>query len=306
MPAQLSTTPIEHYIPVDRAKLFSREIGQGQPILILHGGPDFDHGYLLPDLDKLSDSFRLIYYDQRGRGRSAEGVQPEDVSLRSEMSDIQQVIEYLDLDSVTLLGHSWGAVLAMEYATRSPDRISHLILMNTAPASQADYKLLRQERRRKTPADIEELKTRATGEKYKAGDPDTVAEYYRVHFRSTVRQANHLEQVIQNLRASFTTEGILRAREIEKRLMSETWFLDGYDLPPRFRQIDIPTLILHGDYDFVPRECAEHVAQAIPNSRYVLLNECGHFCYIEHLDIVHQEIDDFLIKRLPRSSQPTQ
>ncbi len=60
--------PREGYIAVENAKLHYREIGQGQPIIILHGGPDFDHSYLLPDMDRLADPFRLIYYDQRGRG----------------------------------------------------------------------------------------------------------------------------------------------------------------------------------------------------------------------------------------------
>jgi pimeloyl-ACP methyl ester carboxylesterase len=62
--------------------------GGASRIIILHGGPDYDHTYLLPDLDRLSDSFRLIYYDQRGRGKSADNVQPEDVSIESEIEDI--------------------------------------------------------------------------------------------------------------------------------------------------------------------------------------------------------------------------
>ena len=63
--------PLDGYLPVENARLYYRAIGQGQPILLLHGGPDFDHNYFLPDMDRLSDSFRLIYYDQRGRGKSS-------------------------------------------------------------------------------------------------------------------------------------------------------------------------------------------------------------------------------------------
>src|SRR5439155_10190260 len=63
-----NATPRESRIPVGNASLYAREIGRGQPIIVLHGGPDFDHRYLLPDLDRLADGFRLIYYDQRGRG----------------------------------------------------------------------------------------------------------------------------------------------------------------------------------------------------------------------------------------------
>src|SRR6476659_1593373 len=57
-----------------RARLFVREIGVGDAIVVVHGGPDFDQSYLSPELDRLRDTFRLVYYDQRGRGRSAQGV----------------------------------------------------------------------------------------------------------------------------------------------------------------------------------------------------------------------------------------
>lgn len=70
--AKRTAVPREGRISVGKTSLFYREIGQGQPIIVIHGGPDFDHSYLLPDLDRLADSFRLIYYDQRGRGRSAD------------------------------------------------------------------------------------------------------------------------------------------------------------------------------------------------------------------------------------------
>jgi proline iminopeptidase len=132
------------FVPVRGAELFYREIGQGQPVVILHGGPDFDHTYLLPDMDRLSDLFRLIYYDQRGRGRSARNVQPEDVTMRSEVEDLEEVRKYFRLESIAILGHSWGGTLAMEYAIRHPGRVSHLILLNTAPASAEDFRLLRQ------------------------------------------------------------------------------------------------------------------------------------------------------------------
>src|SRR3954454_6492136 len=103
-------------IPVDGAELYCREIGNGTPIIVLHGGPDFDHSYLLPDLDRLAASYRLIYYDQRGRGRSADHVQADDVTLASDIDDLGRVMRHFHLKSAALLGHSWGAVLALEYA----------------------------------------------------------------------------------------------------------------------------------------------------------------------------------------------
>ena len=144
----------EGYIPLEKGNLYYRQRGAGQTIVVLHGGPDFDHTYLLPELDRLSESFRLIYYDQRGRGKSAANVRPEDVTIQSDVEDVERVREHFQLDSIAVLGHSWGGVLAMEYATRYADRVSHLILLDTAPASHDDYKVLRQQLpRKREPAD---------------------------------------------------------------------------------------------------------------------------------------------------------
>ena len=84
--AACTAKPRESRVNLGDASLYTREIGAGPPIVVLHGGPDFDHRYLLPDLDRMATGYRLIYYDQRGRGRSAAGVRPEDVTLQSEIT----------------------------------------------------------------------------------------------------------------------------------------------------------------------------------------------------------------------------
>jgi proline iminopeptidase len=75
-------------VPVAGAEPYYRDIGQGTPIIVLRGGPSFDHHYLLPELDRLAGRYRLIYYGQRGRGESSGDVQPEDVTLASEIADL--------------------------------------------------------------------------------------------------------------------------------------------------------------------------------------------------------------------------
>jgi proline iminopeptidase len=286
-------TPREAYIPIESAGLYYREIGQGRPVIVLHGGPDFDHMYLLPDMDRLAEQFRLIYYDQRGRGKSTENVLPEDVTLRSEMEDLERVREYFRLESIALLGHSWGGLLALEYALRYPERVSHLILMNAAPVSHGDFLLLQERRRERPAADLARLKAIASSAAYQQGDPDTVAEYYRSHFQATLRQPEQLERLIRSLRSSFTRKGILKARKIEKRLLNETWLSGTYDLLPALRGLNIPTLILHGEHDHIPLECAAHLATSIPGARFSVLNDCGHFSYLECPKEVGKEIDDF-------------
>ncbi|MBZ5654748.1 MAG: alpha/beta fold hydrolase [Acidobacteriia bacterium] len=291
--SERSATPRESRIPVGGADLYSREVGQGTAIIVLHGGPDFDHSYLLPELDRLSDSFRLIYYDQRGRGRSADRVQPEDVTLASDIADLEKVRQYFHLDSVVLLGHSWGAVLALEYALRYPERVSHMILMNPGPASTADYKQLRKEWLEKRADDMERRKAISATAAYKEGDPDAVIAYYRIHFKPALARPEDYEKVIARLRSSFTKEGILKARAIESRLMNETWSSPEYDLLPKLKNLRIPTLVITGDHEFIPAATAEHITQAIPNARMVMLKGCGHFSYLECPVAVREQIDDF-------------
>lgn len=289
------STPREGYAPVGNIQLYYREIGEGQPIIVIHGGPDFSHSYLLPDMDRLSDSFYLIYYDQRGRGRSTQNVQVEDVTIRSEIEDLESLRRYLGLDSIVVLGHSWGGLLAMEYAVRYPDFVSHLILMNAAPASHEDYILFRQELARKRGfGDVETLKALLSSTQYQEGDLETDAKYYKLHFKVTLREPEHLTRVIQNLRLNMNKEGILKARAIEKRLYDETWFLGEYNLLPLLKRIGSPTLVLHRGYDFIPIDIAARIAQAIPEARLVVLEECGHFSYLECPDQVQKEIVDFL------------
>ncbi|MFL5733323.1 MAG: alpha/beta fold hydrolase [Chloroflexia bacterium] len=285
--------PLEGYVPVGNAELYYREVGQGQPIIVLHGGPDFDHSYLLPEMDRLFDAFRLIYYDQRGRGKSGRNVVPEDVSMRSEMEDLEEIRKYFGLETTAVLGHSWGGILAMEYAVRHPTRVSHLILMDSAPASHDDYMRFREERRKNRPADVEKLKELASTARYQEGDLEADADYYRVHFRATVRQPQQLEKVVKSLRANVNKEGILRARAIEDRLYDETWLVNKYDLLPRLRRLSIPSLVIHGDNDLVPIMCAAHIAEAISGARFALLRGGGHFSYLECPDEVRKEIVDF-------------
>src|SRR6185503_7174546 len=186
-PAAPDAGPAEVRVPVDGASLYARTIGRGREVIVLHGGPDFDHAYLLPDLDRLRDGFRLVYYDQRGRGNSAEHVRPEDVTLSSEVDDLDRVRRYFRLEAPALLGHSWGAVLALEYALRHPSRVSRLILLNPAPVSATDVAVLRKAYLEKLGAEQARQREIVAGAGYQGGDPAAVAARYRIHFKPALK-----------------------------------------------------------------------------------------------------------------------
>jgi proline iminopeptidase len=263
---------------------------------VLHGGPDFDHGYLVPDLDRLADAFHLIYYDQRGRGRSSDHVLPEDVTLTSDLEDLDKVRQHFHLRSAALLGHSWGTVLALEYALRHPERVSHMILMNPAPASASDLAVFRKAYAQKLGADMDRQREIMAGAAYKEGDPEAVAARYRLHFKPALMRSEDYEKLMATMKAAFISqgkEGIVKARAVEDRLMRDTWMRAGYDLLPKLHTLTIPTLIISGDHDFFPAEIAEHIARAIPKAQLVMLRDCGHFAYLESAVDVRNALDDF-------------
>lgn len=283
-------------VPVPGGELFVREVGQGEgygpPIVVLHGGPDFDHTYLLPDLDRLSAAYRLIYYDQRCRGQSRGDWQA--VTLQTEVEDLDAVLAHCGLESAALLGHSWGGVLALTYALRRPKRVSHLILMNTAPVSFAAVLRLRESLARRTASQAATLNALRSSEPFAAGDPATVAEFYRVRFAALTRWPARLARLDFGY-GRCRAEDVQRARAVEERLYHETYHVEAFNLLPELRQLTVPSLVLHGDDDFVPVEVAAEIAQALPGSRLVVVPDCGHFAYLECPEAMRQAVDAFFM-----------
>ncbi len=273
----------ETRIPAGSTTLYSRAVGQGTPVIVLHGGPDFDHGYLLPELDRLSDAFRLIYYDQRGRGKSADNVRPQDVTLASDLDDIDRVRRHYALDAVVLLGHSWGAVLAVEYALRNPTHVSHLILMNPAPVSVSDLAAVRTAYLERLGEAMDRQRAIVSSAAYQAGDPEAVARRYRIHFQPSLKRPEDYERMMARMRAGFLSQGkdgIVMARAVEDQLMRETWELPAYDLLPKLAGLRIPTLVIAGEHDFMVG-AAERISGAIPGAELVIFKDCGHFAFLE-------------------------
>jgi proline iminopeptidase len=290
----------EGRIRVGTAELYSRDIGAGRAVLVLHGGPDFDHLYLLPELDRLADAYHLIYYDQRGRGQSASGVRAADVTLASDVDDLDAVRKHFHLDAMILLGHSWGTVLALEYALRHPEHVSQLILMNPAPASTADLKQFREIYIQKLGPDYERQRQIMATPAYRAGDPETVAMRYRLHFKPALARTGDYEKLMGRMKAAFIRQGkdgIVKARAVEDRLMLDTWGKADYDLLPKLNAVQARALVISGDHDFFPETIAEHIAHAAPHSELVMLTGCGHFAYLECAAEVRENIDRFLNSR---------
>ncbi|HEX4573505.1 MAG TPA: alpha/beta fold hydrolase, partial [Gemmatimonadales bacterium] len=115
----------ETTVTVPGARLYTRRAGDGPPVVVLHGGPGAHHDYLLPQYDRLALRRALLYYDQRGGGRSPVPRETP-VGWREHVADLEALRAHWGLEQLVLLGYSWGGLLAVLYALEHPDRVGQL------------------------------------------------------------------------------------------------------------------------------------------------------------------------------------
>jgi proline iminopeptidase len=275
-------------LSLDDARLYYEVIGDGDPMIVVHGGPGLDHSYLQPGLNVLARSNTLIYYDQRGTGRSTAELTPETINMDAFVEDIDALREALGYERVDVLGHSFGALIALEYALAHSERLGTLILMNPAePGSRYREQLEQRQSARRTEEDSTELAELTSGEGFAARDPATVSQVYRIMFRQTLRDRTRIEEIDLDLAESTAKNG----SEVG-RLLDES--MGDMDLWDRLGEVRAPTLVLHGRYDPTPLAMSQELAREIPLGRLVVV-ESGHFPFVEAPDGLFSAISAFYV-----------
>jgi proline iminopeptidase len=261
--------------------IFERRIGSGSPTVVLHGGPGAHHDYLLPGFDALATRRELIYYDQRGGGRSPV---PRDVPVgwHEQVEDLEALREVWQLERLTIAGYSWGGLLAMLYATQYPDRVSRLALISPAPAWRAAREEF--ERRfseRNLAPDLQRQRAELRESGMREADPEA---YSQRLFELSVAPYFHDPERARDL-TPFRVTG---------RTQQEVWAsLGNYDLRPSVALLRIPALILHGESDPIPIDASRELAGHL-KAEFRPLPKCGHVPYVEAFDDFVARLDGFL------------
>ena len=121
------------YAKVNGQNLYYVTLGQGTPVIFMHGGLGFDHQYFRPFVDPLARSANVVYYDHLGHGRSDRPLNISDLTLARLSSDCDGLATALGFDKFILVGHSYGGFIALDFALRFPKRLAGLVLSCTAP-----------------------------------------------------------------------------------------------------------------------------------------------------------------------------
>lgn len=263
--------------------LFERRIGSHGPLVpVLHGGPGAHHDYLLPGFDALAIGRILVYYDQRGGGRS-----PVDndvpVDWQHQVADLESLREIWGIERLDICGYSWGALLAMLYATTHPERVNSLALVSPAPARRSERAIFEQNlaRRNGAPelvAEREQLRASTLSK----DDPEA---YARRRFELAVSGYFHDPARV----------GEMTPFRVTGRTQTEVWrsLGDDYDLIPQLERLKLSAIVIHGDDDPIPLDSARSTATAL-DARFVVLPECGHVPQVEALDQLVAALNPFL------------
>jgi len=262
--------------------LFERRIGAGPETVVLHGGPGAHHDYLLPGFDRLATGRTLIYYDQRGGGRSAVA-RDVPVGWREQVNDLEALRDVWGLEQLTLAGYSWGALLALLYAVTYPARVARLALISPAPAAQVErlgYEAALAARGNTPELQAARAQLQASGLRSR-----NLAEYNQRLFELAVAGYFH-----DPARAAELTPF-----RVTGRTQQEVWNSLGaeFDLRPALKQLDLPSLVVHGDDDPIPLATAAATAAAL-RAPLVVLPHCGHVPYVEAVEEFVAALDPFL------------
>lgn len=272
-------------IPIRDVSLFVEVVGRGDPLVLMHGGPGLDHVSLTP-FRTLADRYTVVLYDHRCNGRST-GAPVTSMTWENLTADADALRERLGYERWAVLGHSFGGHVALEYALRYPDRVSQLILLDTAGDarwSQENAPLVLADR-------AYSPKTVAVARRFYSGRI-APKDFFRAAFRLLPAYDHHFS-------IARTAHGMLagawRMKTRPEALMFGGRMMQGWSVMDRLGEIRVPTLVLAGHDDFLfPPESQALLAAGIPDARLRIIERAGHNPQSERTDVTLAAVADFL------------
>lgn len=293
MPKPIPAPREEGFTTTTASPLYWTRYGQqGAPrLLVLHGGPGADHCYLLPQMLHLAERYDVLFYDQRGGGRSKTETQAP-ITWRTHVEDLTAVAAEFALDPLSIVGYSWGAMLALLHIIEQrgkPHRLAphRLALINPAPLTLKYRRQFEEEfnRRQQSPA-IQKLRADLAASGLRERDP---AAYRQRAF----------ELGVAGYFSDPRKASDLTPFRVVARVQQSVWeSLGDFDLIRDLKGTKITSLVIHGRDDPIPLASSMEAARAV-GTDLVVLDECGHVPYVEQPEGLFAALDPFLDETNP-------
>ena len=260
-------------------------------LLLLHGGPGADHCYMLPQMLRLGERYDLLFYDQRGGGRSkSDGRDP--ITWRTHVDDLGALVIEFGLEPLSVLGYSWGAMLALLYTIeqrRNPHLVppARLALVSPAPLTREYRRAFETEfNRRQQAPKIQEMREELAKSGLREKDP---AAYRQRAF----------ELGVAGYFATPSKARDLTPFRVVGKVQQSVWeSLGNFDLIGDLEGIKTPSIVIHGRDDPIPLASSVEASRAI-GTDLVVLDDCGHVPYVEQPKPLFSALDTFLDETNP-------
>lgn len=275
------------YIQFEDNVIHLAAYGEGQAILIINGGPGMNSEGFKSLAKILGISNKAIIYDQRGTGQSnIAKTDSNTITMDSMAHDIEAIRKYLNLDNWIVLGHSFGGMLASYYASKYPERIKGLILSSSGGINMDLFSRL-SITSRLTNSERDSLNF--WNARIAKGDTTYFARLQRGKFLAPAYlfDKSHVPTVAERLTQGNTTVNQLVYQNMRKI---------GFDCSEGLKKIKVPVLIIQGKEDLIDEETAEAALKIFQNSTLVILENCGHYGWLDQPQLYFKSIDEYLEK----------
>jgi proline iminopeptidase len=297
-----ATYPLQDgFVDAHGVLIYYQTLGQGTPLLIVHGGPGASHDYFLPYLLPLARHHKLIFIDERGSGKSEKLDDPAGYTVENMVQDTEAVREGLNLGRISLLGHSYGGVLAQAYALKYQANLTHLILCSTFHSTTKMNEVFRHMLANMTP----ELRDRILSLE-KSGLFGKGKDYEKNRYPNDYMIAAWAEGYFPYLyqRRPDANYDPIANGNMSWDLYREMWgsngeyVIDGnlksVEYAERLKTIKTPTLITAGDHDECAPSLSEEMHGLISGSKLVIFPQSGHMNFVDQPALFNKTVSDFL------------
>ncbi len=280
----------EVFVEVEGANIFCKVIGEGDPIVILHGGPGLAHDYLIPGFLKLAETNLLVFYDQRGTGLSTGEINKDTMRTDFFVKDLESLRKAFNFNQMILIGHSFGVFLSVNYALNYPERVSKLIAINSAPLSTDGFVEYGWRSMRNQKGEAKELSAIEMSPEFIAGEAHVLERYMRLAAKGSLYDPKKIELI------NFPTS-LKRFYDYQKVLgLFSDIMLRKFDLFDSLRCFQFPVLIMFGVADSMPFTASQKMQENIPNSKLIIFEKSGHYIPMEQPEEMIELIQSFLFE----------
>lgn len=258
-------------VRVNGADIYTRSVGAGREVVVIHGGPGASHLSLLPALDGLARGLRLLYYDQRGCGES-NAVPKAPLGWRHHVEDLESLLDHWVIERATVLSHSWGALLSLLHAMEYPGRLQRVLMIAPACISSVERKQF-----------LDRLSSRMSDLETQRRQRELVRSGLRKNDPVSFRRRALELTMAPFLREPRLPKG-LRTYSINHRVREAVWrSLGDYDFAEDIAKLTLDAFIIHGRFDLIPQSSSEQIARSL-DARLEFFERSGHMPFFEEYE----------------------